>query len=165
MARGVRPAYDRARRVRLCPGPRTASRLEPRTRVFPTRVGGMSPPRIAQSRGGHVSEPGQEADVVIVGAGVAGLAAAHALTSAGVGVTVLEAATRVGGRMATETLDGYRLDRFGQPLLTTWPEAAAPLLDGLELCEFAPGVLVHSQGRRTRTGEPGSARGALDAAA
>ncbi|MEU3082068.1 oxidoreductase [Streptomyces albidoflavus] len=111
-----------------------------------------------------MSEPGQEADVVIVGAGVAGLAAAHALTSAGVGVTVLEAATRVGGRMATETLDGYRLDRFGQPLLTTWPEAAAPLLDGLELCEFAPGVLVHSQGRRTRTGEPGSARGALSAA-
>ncbi|GAA2928141.1 NAD(P)/FAD-dependent oxidoreductase [Streptomyces enissocaesilis] len=105
------------------------------------------------------------ADVVIVGAGVAGLSAAHQLTSAGVTVGVLEAAPHVGGRMATEEVDGFRLDRIGQVLSTAYPELLrTPGLEGLALRTFSPGVLVHSEGRHYRAGEAGSARGALSAA-
>ncbi|MFC9908593.1 NAD(P)/FAD-dependent oxidoreductase [Streptomyces sp. NPDC127197] len=112
-------------------------------------------------------EPAFQADVVVVGAGVAGLSAAHRLTRAGVTTTVLEAAPCAGGRMATEKVDGFRLDRIGQLLFTSYPELRlAPGLDALALRLFAPGVLLHSDGRRQRAGAPaggGSARGALHA--
>ncbi|MFG3511099.1 NAD(P)/FAD-dependent oxidoreductase [Streptomyces bobili] len=112
-------------------------------------------------------EPAYQADVVIVGAGVAGLSAAHRLTSAGVTTTVLEAAPCVGGRMATEKVDGFRLDRIGQLLSTAYPELAlTPGLDALTLRPFAPGVLLHSDGRHHRAGAQagsGSARSALHA--
>ncbi|MFF7853843.1 FAD-dependent oxidoreductase [Streptomyces sp. NPDC007904] len=113
-------------------------------------------------------EPTYQADVVVVGAGVAGLSAARRLTSAGVTTTVLETAHEVGGRMATEKVDGFRLDRIGQLLSTAYPELRlTPGLDGLVLRPFAPGVLLHSDGRHHRAGvRPGtrgvrSARGAL----
>ncbi|MER5885213.1 NAD(P)/FAD-dependent oxidoreductase [Streptomyces sp. NPDC001941] len=102
------------------------------------------------------------ADVVIVGAGVAGLSAAHHLTSAGLSVVVLEDAPDVGGRMATDHLDGFRLDRVGQLLNTSYPELTrTPGLEELALRPFSPGVLVHGGGRRVRTGATGSTRGAL----
>ncbi|MEU6002247.1 NAD(P)/FAD-dependent oxidoreductase [Streptomyces sp. NPDC047197] len=113
-------------------------------------------------------EPSHHADVVIVGAGVAGLSAAHQLTSAGVTAVVLEAAPYVGGRMSTEKVDGFRLDRIGQLLTTSYPELRlAPGLDALVLRPFVPGVLVHSDGRHHRAVEPTGprrARGALTAA-
>ncbi|MCX5269022.1 NAD(P)/FAD-dependent oxidoreductase [Streptomyces sp. NBC_00199] len=112
-------------------------------------------------------EPAYQADVVVVGAGVSGLSAAHRLTSAGVRTVVLEAAPCVGGRMATEKVDGFRLDRIGQLLSTAYPELAlTPGLDALALRPFAPGVLLHSDGRHHRAGAQagaGSARGALHA--
>lgn len=112
-------------------------------------------------------EPAYQADVVIVGAGVAGLSAAHRLTSAGVTVAVLEAAPCAGGRMSTEKVDGFRLDRIGQLLSTAYPELRlTPGLDGLVLRPFAPGVLLHCDGRHHRVDAPagaGSARGALHA--
>ncbi|MFC7991248.1 NAD(P)/FAD-dependent oxidoreductase [Streptomyces pilosus] len=109
-------------------------------------------------------EPTYQADVVVVGAGIAGLSAARRLTSAGVTTVVLEAAPEVGGRMTTEKIDGFRLDRVGQPLSTGHPqlrEAAA--LDGLMLRPFAPGVLLHSDGRHHRAGAQPGARGARSA--
>ncbi|MFJ9561597.1 FAD-dependent oxidoreductase [Streptomyces fuscichromogenes] len=110
-------------------------------------------------------EPVYQADVVIVGAGIAGLSAAHRLNSAGVTTAVLEAAPYVGGRMSTEKVDGFRLDRIGQLLSTSYPELRlAPGLDALVLRRYAPGVLLHRDGRRHRAGAPaggGSARGAL----
>ncbi|MEV5517470.1 NAD(P)/FAD-dependent oxidoreductase [Streptomyces flaveolus] len=109
-------------------------------------------------------EPAYQADVVVVGAGIAGLAAAHRLTSAGVTTTVLEAAQGVGGRMATEKVDGFRLDRIGQLLSTAYPELRlTPGLDGLALLPFAPGVLLHSEGRHHRAGAPAGTRGARGA--
>ncbi|MEU6554746.1 NAD(P)/FAD-dependent oxidoreductase [Streptomyces sp. NPDC046915] len=112
-------------------------------------------------------EPVYQVDVVIVGAGIAGLSAAHRLTSAGVTTAVLEAAPYVGGRMSTEKVDGFRLDRIGQFLSTSYPELRlTPGLDALVLRPFAPGVLLHRDGRRQRAGASavgGSARGALHA--
>ncbi|MFF3331297.1 NAD(P)/FAD-dependent oxidoreductase [Streptomyces sp. NPDC002888] len=109
-------------------------------------------------------EPAYQADVVIVGAGVAGLSAAHRLNSAGVTTAVLEAAPYVGGRMATEKVDGFRLDRVGQLLSTSYPELRlTPGLDALVLRPFAPGVLLHSDGRRHRAGAQASGRGARGA--
>ncbi|MEV5984029.1 NAD(P)/FAD-dependent oxidoreductase [Streptomyces sp. NPDC052051] len=115
-------------------------------------------------------EPVYQADVVIVGAGIAGLTAAHQLTSAGVSTTVVEAASCAGGRMSTEKVDGFRLDRIGQFLFTSYPELRlTPGLDALVLRPFAPGVLVHSEGRQRRAGAApagggaGSARSALSA--
>jgi phytoene dehydrogenase-like protein len=114
-----------------------------------------------------VLEPAYQADVVVVGAGVAGLSAAHRLTSAGVTTMVLEAAHGVGGRMATEKIDGFRLDRVGQLLSTAYPELRlTPGLGALALRPFAPGVLLHGDGRHHRAGvQPGAggARGALHA--
>ncbi|MFI9116351.1 NAD(P)/FAD-dependent oxidoreductase [Streptomyces venezuelae] len=101
-------------------------------------------------------------DVVVVGAGLAGLAAAHRLTGAGLSVAVLEAEPRIGGRMATESVDGFLLDRVGPLLTQSYEELrATPGLDGLVLRPFAPGVLVHSDGRYARWGAPHPRRAAL----
>ena len=53
-------------------------------------------------------------DVVIVGAGPAGLTAARELRKAGLSVAVLEARDRVGGRTWTDTVDGAMLEIGGQ---------------------------------------------------
>ena len=55
----------------------------------------------------------READVVVVGAGLAGLAAAEELRSAGREVVVLEARDRVGGRVWTRDVDGVPIELGG----------------------------------------------------
>jgi phytoene dehydrogenase-like protein len=55
-------------------------------------------------------------EVVVVGAGMAGLACAVELTRRGVDVVVLEASDAVGGRIRTDRLDTMRLDRGFQLL-------------------------------------------------
>ncbi|MFE7382162.1 NAD(P)/FAD-dependent oxidoreductase [Streptomyces zhihengii] len=102
------------------------------------------------------------ADVVVVGAGLAGLAAAHRLTRAGVRVSVLEAAPVVGGTTTTERIDGFRLDRTSALLSSAYPELRrVGALGDLPLRMFSPGVLVHQGGRLQRTGETGSSPFAL----
>jgi phytoene dehydrogenase-like protein len=60
-------------------------------------------------------------DVVVVGAGLAGLSAAARLCRAGIGTRVLEAGDDVGGRVRTDVVDGCRLDRGFQVLLPAYP--------------------------------------------
>ena len=66
-------------------------------------------------------------DVVIVGAGLAGLACADDLTKAGLECRVLEGSDGVGGRVRTDAVDGYLLDRGFQILLTAYPEVQCRL--------------------------------------
>jgi oxygen-dependent protoporphyrinogen oxidase len=63
--------------------------------------------------------------VVVVGAGIAGLAAAYRLRQNGFQVTVLEAAGHVGGRMRTLERDGYRIDTGALMLSLQYKELAA----------------------------------------
>lgn len=104
-------------------------------------------------------------DVIVIGAGPAGLAAAHHLTEGGMRVTVLEATERVGGRMATDSVDGFRLDRGPQLLNTAYPELSRTRgLRGLPLAPLAPGALVHSAGRAFRVGGPRGTRASFGSA-
>ena len=52
--------------------------------------------------------------VIVIGAGIAGLSAAHFLANVGMSVKVLEASGRVGGRMTTDAVNGFLVDRGAQ---------------------------------------------------
>lgn len=94
-------------------------------------------------------------DAVVVGAGLAGLAAARTLHAAGRTVVVLEASDGVGGRVRTDVVDGFLLDRGFQVLLTAYPEAHRQLdLAALRLQRFDPGALVWRAGRGHVVGDP-----------
>jgi phytoene dehydrogenase-like protein len=95
------------------------------------------------------------APVVIVGAGLSGLACARTLAKAGVFPTILEASDGVGGRVRTDLVEGFRLDRGFQVFFTAYPEARA-MLDyaALDLHAFTPGALVRVHGRFHRVVDP-----------
>jgi phytoene dehydrogenase-like protein len=96
-----------------------------------------------------------DVDVVIVGGGLAGLACARALAERGISFTLLEADDRLGGRVRTDNIDGYLLDRGFQVFLTSYPTAGELLdLDALELCPFPAGADVFFDGRFHRVADP-----------
>ncbi|MCK6459110.1 MAG: FAD-dependent oxidoreductase, partial [Planctomycetes bacterium] len=98
---------------------------------------------------------GPEADVAVVGAGLAGLRCALGVHRAGLSCAVLEASDAVGGRVRTDLVQGFRLDRGFQVFLTAYPEAQAVLDYGaLRLRPFAPGALVRRGGSFERLGDP-----------
>jgi phytoene dehydrogenase-like protein len=99
--------------------------------------------------------PPPRAEVVVVGAGLAGLSAATRLADAGCDVHVLEAAEHAGGRLATTVVDGFVVDRGFQVLNTGYPRVAADLdLAALELGWFRRGAVVHEGGRSHRVVDP-----------
>jgi hypothetical protein len=82
-------------------------------------------------------------EVVVIGAGLAGLRAAGVLARRGLDVVVLEAADRPGGRIATDVVDGFQLDRGFQVLNTTYPALrAAADLDALHLRPLVSGAAI-----------------------
>ena len=95
------------------------------------------------------------ADVIIIGAGLAGLACAQELVTRGYTPLVLEAADKPGGRVRTDGFEGFRLDCGFQVLQTAYPEARR-LLDyaALDLRPFRPGALIRFAGRFHRIGDP-----------
>ncbi len=96
-----------------------------------------------------------EHGVVVVGAGLSGLACARALHRAGRRVQVLEASDGVGGRVRTDVVDGFRLDRGFQVLNTGYPEARQVLdLDALDLRYFDSAVTIRRGGRLHRVANP-----------
>ena len=94
-------------------------------------------------------------EVAIIGAGLAGLSCALSLEAAGLSVSLLEASDAAGGRVRTDQVDGFRLDRGFQVMLTAYPEASR-LLDyhALQLKAFAPGALVWHGGKFHRFADP-----------
>ncbi len=93
--------------------------------------------------------------VVIVGAGLAGLVCARELHRAGRPFLIIEAADDVGGRIRTDIVEGFRLDRGFQVLLTAYP-AARDQFDyaTLNLKPYVNGSLIRRNGRFHRLADP-----------
>jgi phytoene dehydrogenase-like protein len=105
------------------------------------------------------------ADVIIVGAGLAGLCCARELRAKGIPFQILEASDGIGGRVRTDTVDGFLLDRGFQVLLTAYPEAKRGLdCARLELKPFLPGVISWYAGRMNRLVDPWRTGGSWKAA-
>ncbi len=93
--------------------------------------------------------------VLIIGAGLAGLVCARRLTECGVPCTVLEASDEVGGRVRTDHVKGFQLDRGFQVFLTGYPEARKTLdYPSLGLKPFYPGAVIRYAGRFHRVSDP-----------
>ena len=96
-----------------------------------------------------------EKPVVIIGAGLAGLCCARELVRNSVEVLLLESQDGVGGRVRTDVVDGFRLDRGFQVLQTAYPEARRQLdYKSLRLHNFAPGALIRSEIRTVVMSDP-----------
>ncbi len=98
----------------------------------------------------------QTHDVVVIGAGLAGLRCAADLAAHGREVVVLEAADRVGGRQRTDRVDGFTLDRGFHVLNTAYPALRASVdVDRLGVQTFPSAVrLRHADGSMRTLGHP-----------
>ena len=94
-------------------------------------------------------------DIIIIGAGLAGLCCARRLQQQGTEYLLLEQSDTVGGRIRTDLVDGFRLDRGFQVFLTSYPEAQRVLdYEALRLQPFLPGALVRYGGRFHQLTDP-----------
>lgn len=91
----------------------------------------------------------------IIGAGISGLVAAKVLEDNGYHPVVIEASDRVGGRVKTDSVEGYQLDHGFQVLLTAYPAAQKYLdLEALALQSFLPGAAIFTEGKQKAIGDP-----------
>lgn len=94
-------------------------------------------------------------DVIVVGAGLAGLRCATRLAEAGRDVVVLEADDTVGGRERTDVVDGFRLDRGFHVLNPAYPAVQRWVdVDALALRRFPVAVGVRLDDRLVRLAHP-----------
>lgn len=99
--------------------------------------------------------PVKSTGVVIVGAGLAGLAAATRLNSEDIPFILLEASDAVGGRVRTDVVDGFLLDRGFQIFITAYPEAQRILdYQALDLQKFYSGARVYYDGQFHTVADP-----------
>ncbi len=94
-------------------------------------------------------------DTLIIGAGLAGLTAARVLKTAGRKVKIIEASDGPGGRVKTDEVNGFLLDRGFQVFLTAYPEAKHFLdYKALDLRSFNPGSIILSNAGIDEIGDP-----------
>ena len=104
------------------------------------------------------------ADVVVVGAGLAGLRCAQVLQGAGRDVVVLESSDEVGGRIRTDRVDGFLADRGFQVLNPAYPAVRRWVdVDALRLQPFGAGVAARGDGGLDVLGHPLRSPGLLPA--
>jgi phytoene dehydrogenase-like protein len=83
--------------------------------------------------------------IVIIGAGIAGLTCAKYLKDKGIEAIVLESSDAVGGRVRTDVVDGFKLDRGFQVFLTSYPEAKELLdYEALNFKKLPSGARIHN---------------------
>lgn len=82
-----------------------------------------------------------EHQVIIVGAGISGLSAAAELERNGVAPLVIDSSDRVGGRIQSDEVDGFIMDRGFQVILSSY-EQTARLISGIKLSPFKSGALI-----------------------
>lgn len=93
--------------------------------------------------------------VIIVGGGLSGLACGRSLARAGISFQLVEAADRVGGRVRTDEVEGFLLDRGFQVMLPSYPEARRILdYDELDLRRFYRGAEVITSKHTWRIADP-----------
>ena len=96
-----------------------------------------------------------DADVIIIGAGLAGLSCAHVLQKQGIYYLLLDGAEKVGGRIRTDVVDGFQLDRGFQVLQTAYPDAKQILsYPDLKLKSFFPGAMIRYHDKFHRLADP-----------
>ena len=99
--------------------------------------------------------PDSSLPVVVVGAGLAGLSAAKLLIEAGIEVRVLEASTKIGGRVQTDEINGYRFDRGFQLINARYPEVEAlNIVDKLDFSYAPRAVDIALDKSIVRLGDP-----------
>lgn len=93
--------------------------------------------------------------VIVVGAGLAGLCCARTLQREGHSVQLYEASDGVGGRVRTDSVDGFLLDRGFQVALTAYPAMQQEIdFAALKMNAFDPGALVVREGKRFPISDP-----------
>ncbi len=94
-------------------------------------------------------------NVVVVGGGLAGLCCARTLQRAGHTAHIYEASDGIGGRVRTDSVEGFLLDRGFQVLFTAYPAVRQEMdLDALDLCAFDPGALICYEGKKHVLADP-----------
>ncbi|XP_010558300.1 PREDICTED: phytoene dehydrogenase, chloroplastic/chromoplastic [Tarenaya hassleriana] len=124
---------------------RRCGHAKPRSRRFLLGTISSAEPHLRKNQTG----------VIVVGAGLAGLAAATRLSSEGIPFRLLEASDGVGGRVRTDVVDGFLLDRGFQIFITAYPEAKKLLdYEALDLQKFYAGAKVYYDGRFHTVADP-----------
>jgi phytoene dehydrogenase-like protein len=99
---------------------------------------------------------------VIIGGGISGLTCAKYLNDKGMSFLIVESSDALGGRVRTDIVEGFRLDRGFQTLLTNYPEARKILnYSHLELNYFESGALIKAKKGFTKLENPFRNKGTL----
>lgn len=103
----------------------------------------------------HSIHEGVGLTIIVVGAGLAGLTCARLIQAAGQDVVVLEASDGVGGRVRSDQINGFTVDRGFQVLFEAYPAVQRQLkLPALELQAFDPGAIICRGNQRAVLTDP-----------